>query len=111
MKKVAFALLVFHVALANAGSQAGRISGFVPYTNFVGREILIFKLENNPSSGCNASGRYAIDSSSPHFKATQAAIIAAFHAQTDVFVVFTESCNTWVNAWDVAYVCTGTINC
>ena len=110
MKKHLGWALALYAVTASADMQTGKIAGFVPGT-YDGKEVLIFKLEGNLSGGCNTSARYAIDSSSAHFKATQASIIAAFHAQADITVSYSQSCNLFPNAWDVGYVCTGSINC
>jgi hypothetical protein len=60
--------------------------------------------------GESRSGRFAIDSSSLHFKATVAAIVSAFHSQSQVFVAYSDgpSCLAWSNAADIHYVCVGT---
>ena len=107
---VLLALAVF-ATTADAGAQSGKVAGFVPYKNSSGGEMIIFKLEGNVGSGCNVSQRFAIDASSQHFKGTQAAILAAFHAKTELRVVYNETCNVFGNAWDVSYVCAGAINC
>ncbi len=107
---VIFAVLMFSALAANADSQSGKIVGFVPYTKG-GKEVFLFKFQGNNTGGCNSSGRFAMDSTSLHFKATYAAILAAFNSQSDVFVAYSQSCNAWSNAWDVTYVCTGAINC
>lgn len=110
MKKYLVALLCLYSLAVNADSHYGKIVGFLPYASG-SREMIIFKMDNSPVSGCNVTGRFAIDGTSPHYKATVAAIIAAFHAQTDVAVAYTQSCNVWSNSWDVNYVCTGSANC
>lgn len=110
IKRIMLVSLCLHAFSAHADSQLAKVVGFLPYTA-AGKEVLLFKLQANNYGGCNASGRYAIDSSSPHFKATYAAILSSFHAQNDVFVAYSQSCNSWSNAWDVAYVCVGSINC
>lgn len=110
MKKTIFVLLSLCALSAHGDSQSGKVIGFLPYTNS-GKEVLLLKVQGNNSGGCNSSGRYAIDNTSPHFKMTYAAILAAFHSQTDVFVAYSQSCNSWSNAWDVTYVCSGGINC
>ena len=110
MKRHLVWVLAFVAITANADMQIAKVVGFVP-SSYAGKEILVFKLENNSTGGCNTTGRYVIDSSSLHFKATQASIVAAFHAQADVTVSYTQTCNLFPGVWDVSYVCTGAINC
>ncbi len=95
---------------ANALGHTAKISGYIPY-EMNGKEVLIFKLENNPSGGCNGTARFAIDSSSLKYKGGVAAIMAAFHAQSQVTVLYTQSCSSFSNAWDVQAICVGNIPC
>ena len=74
-------------------------------------EVLIFKLKENHIAGCNTAGRYSIDSSNKKYKATLSAIIAAFHAQTNVTVTYLPTCDYWHNSADVNHICVGDINC
>jgi hypothetical protein len=110
IKSVVIIALAAVAYTASADTQTGKIAGFGPGT-YNGKEAFVFKLEGSPSGGCNYTGRYALDTSSPHYKTTVASIMAAFHAQADVYVSYSQSCNIFPNAWDVSYVCTGAINC
>ncbi len=101
------ALLSFSVS---AAYQSGNISGYIPYSNGH-KEIIIFKLNNNVAEGCNTTGRFAMDSNSPRYKATLSAIIAAFHSQTKVRVKYTPTCDSWGNSADAELICVGNIDC
>lgn len=107
----AFILLIMTFTLpVFAASQVGEITGYIPYSSG-SKTIMIFKLKNNVVNGCNTTGRFAIASTSPRFKATEAAVLAAFHSKTPVRVAYLNSCNAWGNSADVNYICVGDINC
>lgn len=89
---------------------SGRIVGFVPFSSG-DKEVLLFKLDSSAPSGCNVSGRFAMDNSSPRFKLTSSAVIAAFHSQSTVKVNYLSSCNVWSKTADVNFICVGDINC
>ena len=112
MKKC-FALLallaIMGTSFAN-GRHTSTITGYVPYLHN-GKAIFIFQLKDNPSGSCNNTARFAIDQSSPHFKATQAAVMQAFHSNTPVTVLFNQACSSWVNSWDAHAVCVGNLPC
>ena len=110
MKKYLAAIMVLLAFRATADTQAGKIIGFMPWTS-AGKEMFIFKIDNNPVGGCNFTGRFAIDSTSPVYKTTVAVVVAAFHAQSDIVVGYTKSCTAWENSWDVSYFCTGSVSC
>jgi hypothetical protein len=110
MKKALFATLCLCTTLALAQSQTAKVTGYIPYDNG-GRQIFLFQLQGNVSGGCNTSSRFAIDSSALRFKSTQAAVMAAFHTQTDVTVSYSQTCSAWGNSWDIAHVCVGSLPC
>ena len=108
---VALALVVI-AGNSEAGRLTGKVEGYLPYSSGT-KEILIFKITNNDSliTGCNATGRFAIDDSSTRYKTTVAAVISSYHAKTPLTVDFSYTCNMWVNSFDVNYLCVGDINC
>ncbi|PUE41087.1 hypothetical protein B9Z49_21190 [Limnohabitans sp. 2KL-51] len=110
MKKHLVAILCCFAAVASAQFQTAKVTGYIPYESG-GRQIFIFQLEGNASGGCNTTSRFAVDSNSLKFKGTQAAIMASFHTQTDVTVVYAQTCGAWVNSWDVVAACVGNIPC
>ncbi len=110
MKKTLCAVLCLCATLAVAQSQTAKVTGYIPYENG-GREIFLLKLQSNVAGGCNTTARFAIDSTALRFKGTQAAVMAAFHTQTDVTVSYTQTCGAWGNAWDISYVCVGSAAC
>jgi hypothetical protein len=93
-----------------SGRHTSTITGYVPYLRNE-KALLIFQLKDNPSGACNVSARFAIDQSNPHFKATQAAVMQAFHSNTPVTVLFNQTCNSWANSWDAYAVCVGNLPC
>ncbi len=111
MRSIIFCVLFLAALSALAGTQSGKITGYVPYSNGQ-KEVLLVKLENidEVERGCNTTARFAMDSDSPKFKATQAAVIAAFHSQTEVKVKYSETC-TYAASWDISFICVGNINC
>ena len=111
MKNLMCVLLFLLVTTTSfAARQTGVVQGYVPYSDG-DREILIFKITNNVSEGCNATGRFAIDNTSLRYKSTLSAIIAAFHSKEEISVEYLSSCNAWVNSADVNFICVGDINC
>jgi hypothetical protein len=110
MKFVVILVLMLHTAIATAQSQSGKITGYIPYENGQ-NQVLIFQIQGNVSGGCNTTARFSIDSTSPKFKGTQAAVIAAYHSQADVQVLYAQTCNSWINSWDVRAVCIGSVPC
>ena len=107
---ILFALLP---AWAVAGSQSGKIIGYMPYSDGStgSAEILLIKLDSSVISGCNTTGRLVLSSTSVSFKSSQAAIMAAYHSQSVVKVNYNETCTRWPNSWDANYVCVGNVNC
>ncbi|MGF1708952.1 hypothetical protein [Enterovibrio baiacu] len=95
---------------ASAAWKTGEITGYIPYSEGL-KEIIIFKLNENPIGGCNTTGRFAMDSNSPRYKASVTAIISAFHSKTPVRVNYLSTCNSWVNSADASFICIGSINC
>jgi hypothetical protein len=93
-----------------AETQQSTISGFIPYSSG-DKRILIFKLDGNVTGGCNTTGRFAIDDTSPRYEATLSAVLASYHAQTKVRVNYFPTCNAWGNSADINFICVGDINC
>ncbi|WP_419811821.1 hypothetical protein [Bacterioplanoides sp.] len=89
---------------------SGKIEGLIPYSSG-DHEILIFKLDNNRTGGCNTTERFAIDSSSKKYTATLSSVLAAFHSKTSIVVEYKNSCNYLGNSADVNFICVGSINC
>lgn len=110
MKFIIFVVLCLYAALSGAEQQAGKITGYIPYESG-GKAILIMQIQGNVSGGCNTTSRFAVDDSAPKFKGTQAAVIAAFHSQADVKVIYSQTCNAYGNAWDIVGVCVGNLPC
>jgi hypothetical protein len=110
MKKILLALLLSLSATAFAETQTGKITGYIPY-DAGGKQLFFVALEGNVTGGCNSTGRFAFNSDQLRFKGTQAALMAAFHNQTEVTVTYAPTCNTYANVWDLVYVCVGKIAC
>jgi hypothetical protein len=110
MKRILLSLALVAAHPAFGATQVGVVTGYAPGI-VSGKEAFVFKLENNSNAGCNTTARYTIDETSVHFKATVAAIMAAFHARTPVLVTYAATCNVLGGAADVTYVCVGEINC
>lgn len=106
MKPFLLLILCIVTSVAAAQSQSGKITGYIPY-DAGGRQILVFQVEGNVSGGCNTTSRFAVDSNAPKFKGTQTAVMAAFHTQTDVKVLYSQTCTAHTNTWDVVAVCVG----
>ncbi|NOI94298.1 hypothetical protein F0232_04810 [Vibrio sp. T3Y01] len=110
MKSFIALTLVIAAFSTSAASQHGKVIGYIPYS--VGdKEVIIFKIENNVSKGCNVTGRFAMDSSSLRYKATLSSIMSAYHSKTPIRVNYLETCNSWGNTADANFVCIGDINC
>lgn len=110
MKIILPIVFILFPMFAFGGSQTSEISGYLPFSN-ADKEIFIFKLKDNISGGCNATGRFAIDSTSVRFVGMRTALIAAFHAKSKVRVSYDGSCDSWSNTYDATMVCIGEINC
>lgn len=111
MKRLLLAVLLLFSGFAyGQQQQAAKIKGYIPY-EAGGKELLILQLEGNVTGGCNTTGRFAIDSAQLKFKATRAAIMAAFHSQTPITVFYYQTCNSYGNSWDIAWVCVGNLPC
>jgi hypothetical protein len=94
-----------------AQTATGLITGYIPYVDGGNVEIIFVRVDNNPVGGCNTSGRFVMRASDARFRATRAAIIAAFHAQTPVTIKYSQSCSVWENSWDMHYICIGSTPC
>lgn len=111
MRSIVFAaLLVLASAAVAQQSGAVKVTGYVPYESGANK-VLIFQIQGMPSGGCNTTGRLAISSANPKFNGTQAAIMAAYHTQSDVQVSYSQVCNSFYNAWDANFVCVGNMPC
>ena len=105
MTVVAAALLPSLPAWAD--TFTGRITGYTSATT----PMLFVRLENGPLGGCNTTGRFVMDGNTPKYKATLAAVMAAFHTQTPIKVHYTTTCNTWRYDWDLQFARVGDIQC
>jgi hypothetical protein len=111
MKKFVILMCLIFCTLAKAQTfQTAKITGYIP-SSWQGKEVILVQIEGNVSGGCNTTSRFAIDSSQLHFKSVRAAIMAAFASQTLIIAAYTQTCNMFPNAWDLAYVCVGSIPC
>lgn len=113
MKKILLGIGAFVIATsALASTGTGKITGLVPYT-VSGTEVLFIKIENTSSDtpACNWSQRYAIKSTSPHFKYTQSVALAAFMSGTPVLIRGANNCDVYDNAETFSYLCIGTTPC
>ncbi|WP_020413340.1 hypothetical protein [Microbulbifer variabilis] len=110
MKLFAFILGLLITQAVTAEFHTGEITGLIPYQNGT-KEVLIIQMEGNPSGGCNTTARFAMDSDKVWFKTAQSVLLAALHAQSQIKVNYTASCNSQSNAWDIQYLCAGKISC
>lgn len=111
MKKSVFLLsLAAGLSGANAVTVGGNVSGYVSVSDTAG-PVLLVKLDSSSVEGCNTSGRFAISSTDTRYKATLAAVMAAYHAQSPVKVVYNQTCTAWSNSYDMSYVCVGGVGC
>ena len=110
MKYLIVALSVLFSGPAFCAVHTGEVIGYLPYSS-AGKEILVFKLSNNVSGGCNSSARFAIDDTSLRYKNTVSAVMAAFHSKTTIKVDYLSTCNAWGNSADIAYICVGEVGC
>ena len=114
MKKILFFALFLSVsikALAGSSNISGQVSGYIVSSSGA-NELFIFKLNNSVPNGCNKDGRFAIDSTSPHFKSVQSAVLASYHSQSNMKVYFqSNECTALSNSEDVLWTCIGDIPC
>ena len=113
MKKVIFTVLLSFLvqsAMAELQSHSGKVTGYIA-SESAGNKLFYFKLENNPSGGCNTTSRFAIDGNRDSYESVNSAILASYHSQSDVRVYYTGSCDSAPNALDVLWVCVGDIPC
>lgn len=111
MKKIIALLLATASSFTFAGAGTGKILGYLPFSAG-STEIFFVNSENNLNQiSCNTTNRYAMSASDPKYKSTQAALMAAFMAGSQVVVKGKGSCNVWANAEDIDYICLGTIPC
>ena len=113
MKKViALLILTFPViTLAEVGYGTGKITGYLPYS-YGAEEMFFIKMEIfSGTPACNVTGRLTMKSSNARFKATQAAVLAAFLAGIPVRATGLGTCENFVNSEDLKYVCLGDIPC
>lgn len=97
-------------AMAFAERMTGKVKGYSPY-HWSGNKVIIFHMENNPSGGCNTTGRFALSSAHVNYDAFVAAIMAAYHANDTVAVLYNEACNMFPNAYDLYAFCVGEMVC
>jgi hypothetical protein len=102
--------LIASPALAQTLSQTGKLTGYIP-SQANGKQIFVVQLQGNVTGGCNSSARFAINSDSLSFKTTAAALMAAYHAQSDVTIFYSQSCTALGNAWDLGWACVGNVPC
>jgi hypothetical protein len=102
---------VLCVCSAHAQTATGQITGYIPFADSGNVEIIFVRIENNPVGGCNTTGRFVMRASDARFRATRAAVIAAFHAQTPVTINYSQTCKVWENSWDMNYMCVGSTPC
>jgi hypothetical protein len=77
-----------------------------------GKSILLVDISGDKSAmpACASTGRFAIDSSSPGFKETVAAVMTAYaKGDTNVDLIAHSSCNSWSNAQDFFGIKMGTM--
>lgn len=110
MKFLIFVVLCLYAALSGAEQQAGKVSGYIA-SDSGGKALLIMQIQGNVSGGCNTTSRFAVDDGAPKFKGIQAAVMAAYHTQADVTVVYSQTCDAWGNSWDIVGVCVGNLPC
>lgn len=112
MKKIVlmfFAALSFNVL---AGTGTGIVTGVTPYTKGSGEKLFFIRVESKENSpSCNTTNRFALSNTDPSFNATLSALLAAYHAKTEVVVKGKDSCSYWSNSEDIDYVCFGDIAC
>ena len=105
-------LLLLQLGSASAAvkSHSGKVEGYIVSKNGT-EKLFYFKLEGNPTGGCNTTGRFLITDAATTHDGTQSAVMAAFHSKTNVNVYYDEVCSTGENAWDIRWVCIGNIPC
>jgi hypothetical protein len=92
MKNAVVASAFLCATMVAAQSQTAKVARYIPF-DAGGKQVFILQLQGNVSGGCNTTGRFAIDSSLRRFKSAQAAVMAAFHTQTQVTVSYAQTCN------------------
>lgn len=112
MKKLLAITTVLFATTASAQTftQSGKVTGYIPFEGGA-NQVLLFNIESNPTGGCNTASRFAIDSTATKFKGSQAALMSAYHSDSTVTILYTKTCNTLWNSWDVTAICVGTITC
>lgn len=108
-------LLIFGICLfssiVSAGNATSKITAYIPYSS--GNEEMFFIYMSNFTDKvtCNTTSRFTMKSSNPKFKATQAAVLAAYFAKTDVHAKGLGTCSNFSNSEDLNYLCLGISNC
>lgn len=106
----ALVLSLFSIA-SFGGTATGKVVGFIPYSSG-SEEMFFIKVENiSAPVSCNTTSRFTMKSSNPRFKSTQATVLAALMAGTQVTANGLGSCNSWSNSEDLDYICLGAIPC
>ena len=95
---------------AYAERQSGEITGVIPYQS--GPNKLFFvQLTSNVVEGCNGSGRFVLEGTKLSYNENVSLLIAAYFSKTPMQIEYTKTCNAWGNAYDINYVCVGSIPC
>jgi hypothetical protein len=111
MKRVGLMVCLLLSAQVSLGAaKSGTITG---YANVMSGNVptLVIKLDSGEVVGCNTTGRYAIASTDPRYKATVAGVMAAYHAQSPVKISYGEACDAWPNSYNLQFVCVGDVSC
>lgn len=99
---------------ALAATAQGRVLAIMPLS-LNNDELFFIKVETMQSSpatpACNTTGRFTMLSTSARYKPTFAVLLAAYHAQTPIWVYGAGTCNNWSNSEDIAYICSGETSC
>lgn len=117
MKKI-IVTLMFLLASFNASadleSVSGKLNGY-NITQHNGQSVFLFQMKDIRTGGCNTTGRFAVNKNSPLFEGTQAAVMAAYHSNSDVRVFYStfsnSSCTAHNNSADFLWLCVGDIGC
>lgn len=102
--------LLLSAQVSMGAAKSGTITG---YANVMSANVptLVIKLDSGEVVGCNTTGRYAISSTDPRYKATLAAAMTAYHSQSPVKIGYGEACDAWPNSYNLQLVCVGDAGC
>jgi len=115
MKKITILILLLTFSFSSntfafTELQTGKITGYSPY-HWQGNQVIIFRIENNASSACNTTGRFAISGTHVNYEGFVATILAAYHSKETVTVRYNANCNMFPNSYDLYALCVGTMVC